>query len=390
MAMIRVEPVEVQVRTDWLTARPRRSPGATSGCRSPGSSRSATSGPPIPVDHRARGRCSRSTRPGARLALTYLHRSRRWTIDGARRARAGGLTPPATTHRRRGSSPSTLVGSDCGASATTLAPRATARLTTPRTGPSGSPWRVRASGPEPRTHPLARPLDAGPYNRDVDPSTRFGDLTLATFVDRLASPSPCRVVAAPRRWPAASPPPLVAMVAALSAGPAEVRGARRAPRGGDHRRRVRLADRFLTLPTRTRPHTRAYGAAMKLPRDTDHERQNRAGRDQPGGARRVGCAVPDGAGLRRGRRLRRGAGGPEQPQRELRSRGRGAPQRRRLARGRGERLRQPARDRRRRDVAASCSSRTERLADEIERQADFLKEVVRSGESREPIEVRPE
>ena len=34
--------------------------------------------------------------------------------------------------------------------------------------------------------------------------------------------------------------------------------------------------------------------------------------------------------------------------------------------------------------------RTEELADQIERHAEMLKEAVRSGESREPIEVRPE
>ena len=81
MAMIRVAPVKVQVRTDWLDGTPKESPGARSACRSPGSSRSAMSGPPIPAITGPRTLFEVDT-PGARLALTYLHRSQRWTIDG--------------------------------------------------------------------------------------------------------------------------------------------------------------------------------------------------------------------------------------------------------------------------------------------------------------------
>ena len=81
MAMIRVAPVKVQVRTDWLSGTPREITWGEDrlqvtrliSVRDERSAFPAITGPRtlFEVDT-----------PGARLALTYLHRSKRWTIDG--------------------------------------------------------------------------------------------------------------------------------------------------------------------------------------------------------------------------------------------------------------------------------------------------------------------
>ena len=81
MAMIRVAPVKVQVRTDWLSGTPKEITW--------GEDR-------LPVTRLVAVRDEQSAYPaitgprtlfevdtsGARLALTYLHRPKRWTIDG--------------------------------------------------------------------------------------------------------------------------------------------------------------------------------------------------------------------------------------------------------------------------------------------------------------------
>ena len=81
MAMIRVEPVPVRVRTDWFDGRPREITWgdehllitALTAVRLETSAYDAAVGPRtiFEVDT-----------PRARLALTYGHRTRRWTIDG--------------------------------------------------------------------------------------------------------------------------------------------------------------------------------------------------------------------------------------------------------------------------------------------------------------------
>lgn len=81
MAMIRVEPVEVRVRTDWFDGRPRevlwgddRLPvTAVAAVRHEDSAYPVTTGPRtiFEVDT-----------PRARLALSFRHRVRRWTIEG--------------------------------------------------------------------------------------------------------------------------------------------------------------------------------------------------------------------------------------------------------------------------------------------------------------------
>ncbi len=81
MAFTRVEPVEVHVRTDWFDGRPReitwgdeRLPiTALTSVREEAAAYPVITGPRtlFVVDT-----------PRARVSLTYLHRSRRWTITG--------------------------------------------------------------------------------------------------------------------------------------------------------------------------------------------------------------------------------------------------------------------------------------------------------------------
>jgi hypothetical protein len=85
MAFIRVEPVPVNVRTDWFSGRPRE---ITWGAeRLPitqlASVREESSAYPVITGPRT---LFEVETPRARLALTYQHRSRRWTVTGLDRA----------------------------------------------------------------------------------------------------------------------------------------------------------------------------------------------------------------------------------------------------------------------------------------------------------------
>jgi hypothetical protein len=90
MAMIRVDPVEVQVRTGWLDGSPRE---ITWGDERLPITRLAAvreEAAAYPVITGPRTLFEVET-PRARLSLTYQHRSRRWTItalDADRRAAA--------------------------------------------------------------------------------------------------------------------------------------------------------------------------------------------------------------------------------------------------------------------------------------------------------------
>jgi hypothetical protein len=81
MAMIRVEPVDVQVRTDWFNGRPKELTWA--GQRVPVVEvvgvRSETAAYPVIIGPRT---VFDVQTPLARLTLAYRHRSRRWTIEG--------------------------------------------------------------------------------------------------------------------------------------------------------------------------------------------------------------------------------------------------------------------------------------------------------------------
>ena len=81
MAFTRVEPVEVHVRTDWFDGTPReirwghqRLPVvALAAVREEAAAYRVITGP---------RRLFVVDTPHARVSLTYLHRSRRWTITG--------------------------------------------------------------------------------------------------------------------------------------------------------------------------------------------------------------------------------------------------------------------------------------------------------------------
>ena len=80
MAMIRVEPTTVQVRTDWFDGRPRevtwrdRKLPVTrvSAVRHEDAAYAVAIGPRTVFE---------VTTPRARMSLSYRHRSRRWTIE---------------------------------------------------------------------------------------------------------------------------------------------------------------------------------------------------------------------------------------------------------------------------------------------------------------------
>ena len=81
MAFIRVEPVQVQVRTDWFSGRPR---AITWGDEQLKITRLAVvreEAAAYPVISGPRTLFEVET-PRARLNLTYQHRSRRWTVTG--------------------------------------------------------------------------------------------------------------------------------------------------------------------------------------------------------------------------------------------------------------------------------------------------------------------
>jgi len=81
MAMIRVEPVEVRVRTDWLSGRPREilwgervlPITAIAAVRRETQAYRAGIGPRTSFEVET---------PQTRLVLTFRHRSRRWLVEG--------------------------------------------------------------------------------------------------------------------------------------------------------------------------------------------------------------------------------------------------------------------------------------------------------------------
>jgi glutamate formiminotransferase/formiminotetrahydrofolate cyclodeaminase len=222
----------------------------------------------------------------------------------------------------------------------------------------------------------------------VEPSTRFGDLAVAAFVDRLASAEPVPGGGSAAAIAASLAAGLVAMVASLSqdrpkyaahaALHAEAIGAARG-----------LADRFLELADEDAQAYAGFGAAMKLPRDTDHERGVReaAIRQAARAASQVpfrtvqACAeVVAWAEALAGRSNRNASSDLEVAALLAVAASRAA--------AANVYVNLPAIGD---EVAARELHRsTEELADEIERNADRTREVVRGGESREPLEARRE
>ncbi len=88
MAMIRVEPVEVHVRTGWFDGSPREITWGHERLTVTRLTAVREEAAAYPVITGPRTLFEVET-PRARVALTYLHRSRRWTItalDEERRA----------------------------------------------------------------------------------------------------------------------------------------------------------------------------------------------------------------------------------------------------------------------------------------------------------------
>jgi hypothetical protein len=81
MAMIRVDPVQVRVRTDWFDGRPteitwgaeRLPVTSLAAVRHEDSAYSVALGPRTVFEVQT---------PRAKLALSFQHRTRRWTIEG--------------------------------------------------------------------------------------------------------------------------------------------------------------------------------------------------------------------------------------------------------------------------------------------------------------------
>jgi hypothetical protein len=91
MAMIRITPLEVRVRTDWFDGRPRsiRIDRATVPVLAVEAVRRESAAHPIQTGPRT---LFRVRTPEARYALSYEHRRRRWLVEalepGSRRAAA--------------------------------------------------------------------------------------------------------------------------------------------------------------------------------------------------------------------------------------------------------------------------------------------------------------
>jgi methenyltetrahydrofolate cyclohydrolase len=103
---------------------------------------------------------------------------------------------------------------------------------------------------------------------------RFRDMTVADFIDRLASPDPVPGGGSAAAVAASLGAGLVAMVAELSKRPKYMEHA--ALHGAAQASGRELADRLLALADEDAVAYGAFAAALKLPRDTEAEREARS------------------------------------------------------------------------------------------------------------------
>jgi len=125
------------------------------------------------------------------------------------------------------------------------------------------------------THRPAVGQPAHVYNRRVESNRRFRDLTVAEFVQQLASGEPVPGGGAAAAIAGSLGAALVAMVANLSEGrPKHAQHAalhaRAIPAAGE------LAERLIALADEDAESFAGYGAALKMPRGTDEEAAARA------------------------------------------------------------------------------------------------------------------
>jgi formiminotetrahydrofolate cyclodeaminase len=225
----------------------------------------------------------------------------------------------------------------------------------------------------------------GPYNRRVEPSTRFGDMTVAAFVESLGSAAPVPGGGSAAAVAASLAAALVSMVASLSQD--RPKYAAHAALHAESITAARdLAAEFLTLADEDAEAYGRYVAAMKLPRDTDAQREERAAalRAAAGGASQApfqtvqACAkVVSYAEALAGRSNRNASSDLEVAALLSVAASRAA--------AANVYVNLPAIE----DEAVSRDLylRTDALVDEVSRLADLTREAVRGGEAREPLET---
>jgi len=228
----------------------------------------------------------------------------------------------------------------------------------------------------------------GSYNRRVEPNERLGDLTIAAFVDRLASAAPVPGGGSAAAIAGSLAAGLVVMVASLSQDRPKY-----AEHAALHAEAITagraLVGRFLALADEDAVAYSGYGVAMKLPRDTDEEREiraaairaaARASSDAPFHTVQACAEVVAYAEALAGRSNRNASSDLEVAALLSVAASRSA--------AANVYINLPSIS----DEEASRDlfSRTEDLADQIERVASQAREAARSGNARDPLESRNE
>ena len=219
----------------------------------------------------------------------------------------------------------------------------------------------------------------------MEPSNRFRDLTLSEFVGRLASPDPVPGGGSAAAVAGSLAAALVTMVASLSTGRPRY-SVHAALHGVSLTAGRELADRLLALADEDADAYAGFGAAMRLPRETDDEqdaraeaidRAARAASDVPYRTVEACRDVAELAEALAGRCNQNASSDLEVASLLALAAARGA--------AANVRVNLPSiQDQ---AFAGELLARTEELAREVERLADRACEVVRGGDMREAVEV---